>query len=92
MTEIFLLKVQDASVVKDIVGGYPNTPAFAFIQKTILELDWWSSFDRPRWRLFLDQHREEVLDMVDVAVRLNIGGNKSSYSQRNDGKFLPDWK
>lgn len=72
MTEIFLLKVQDASVVKEIVEKYPNTPAFSFIQNTVLKLDWSSSFDTTYGSLFLYGHWREAEEMIDAAVRLNV--------------------
>lgn len=71
MTEIFLLKVQDASIVKDIVEGYPNTSAFSFIQISILEFDWSLSFDERYGAFFLYEHRNEVENLIDAAVRLN---------------------
>jgi len=71
MTEIFLLKVEDAAVVKEIVAKYPNTPAFPFIQESLLELNWWSAYDKERGQLVLYKHRKKIQQIIDEAVRLN---------------------
>lgn len=71
MTEIFLLKVEDAAIVKEIVERYPNTPAFPFIQDNLLELNWWSAYDKERGQLVLYKHRKKIQQIIDEAVRLN---------------------
>lgn len=71
MTEIFLLRVRDASMVRDIVKEYPKTPAFAFIQDALLTRNWWPPV-RDTNKLHLGEDiRRKLRALIDVAVRLN---------------------
>lgn len=60
MAEIFLLRVQDESVVKEIVKEYQKTPAFVFNQESLLRL----TFQQPHLPY------KPVYDLINIAGAL----------------------
>ena len=61
MTEIFLRKIQDSAEIQKIVKKYPNTPAFSFIQKELLELQWKKAHNLARGELELFIFRLDII-------------------------------
>ena len=69
MTEIFLRKIQDSSDIQEVVKKYPSTPAFSFIQKELLKLDWKKAHNLARGELGLNGFQTDILRII-IAARL----------------------
>ena len=68
MTEIFLKKIQDSAEMQKIVKKYPSTPAFSFIQKELLELQWNKAHNLARGELELFIFRLDILEIIRRAI------------------------
>jgi len=76
MANIFLLQIKEEHAVEDVIRNYPNTPAFAFIQEFLLEMDLAPLYDE-RFRYNFDRSSElKLVGMVAEAVELNARAAK----------------
>jgi len=71
MAEIFFLQPQHKSEVGKIVEEFPNTPAFHFIRKSVLEVDWELLGTKKSFQFLSSVGIQEIVRIITEAIALN---------------------